>query len=506
MLHWIQFLKKCGKNVTVIKIKNKRKLYNIYKHMNYRDYYKKNTKNVKSILAEGVDVEQLKKGIRAESKNTDDVGFAAKIAIRHLNEDANYYNRLAEQDDNTDCEDNNCNCGAQKSGEHNPHADTCNVYKNESAEIDIPTLDGATAIPHRGQAIHLSKIIQVGGLNKSNATSTATGELSGYTSVNSPGDKETLTAGGKKVDSSIATKTVGGEVSPGEGQKQEGPNHGGTIAGTKAINESKIRDTIKNLLKEIKFDKNTKKWVRIDEASYKVVPQTLARVNNGKDQHARIVQYEPNITEDSDDALSSFAAERDAMDKFDSENPTLAHRRKSLAPSDKYLADPEDAEDYVGKKLADKGKDFLSQVHADISKKDPSWRKDDEEKSDEDDSFDNTTFRGKKEKPPLQRDPELAKVLGKNNSADIDDDDEAVDEAGVGAVQHKSFRTVNDAPQDPKNRFDPELSEATEQPKASETAKQIKKSAKGGKVNKSNDFKYKQKSSKTAKSGVKKEN
>ena len=90
--------------------------------MIYRNYFKKGSKAVKSILPEGVTAEQLKIGIREERLSTNDTSIAAKIALKHLKEDATYYSKLSEA--GNDGEDNDCDCGAQDCVEHRPHSDT----------------------------------------------------------------------------------------------------------------------------------------------------------------------------------------------------------------------------------------------------------------------------------------------------------------------------------------------------------------------------------------------
>jgi len=230
--------------------------------MNYQDYFKSSKAaralGHKIMLPEGVDPEQLKKGIKTEKEHTKDVGIAAKIALDHLREDPKYYDKL-------------CAAGLEENG-------------------GIPLLGGALAVPHVGQPIHMSKIIQIG---KSFGVEPKSGNLSGYTEMNprgvtkdsggipaiSQGDKEPITAGGHKVANAGVVKSVGGPVSPGEGQKQGGPNSQGTIANTAKMAEGKqkIRSIVKEVLKEITFDKKSGKWVRLTES-----------------QHARMFPDDPN--------------------------------------------------------------------------------------------------------------------------------------------------------------------------------------------------------------------
>jgi hypothetical protein len=233
--------------------------------MNYRSFFKKSNTSGKILLPEGVDTEQLKMGIKAEKEHTKDVGIAAKIALDHLKEDPKYYSKLSQ-------------AGLEESGVEE-HCGACKDDMDVDDNGGLPKVGGALAVPHDGRPIHMSKIIQIGSLGHGGTGQSAHGNLSGYSSVNQGGvtkdsggipvqpDKEPITAGGKKVDSSIASTSVGGQVVPGEGQKQGGPNSQGTIANTTKMNEGKkrIRSMVKEVLKEITFDKKSGKWVRITE-------------------------------------------------------------------------------------------------------------------------------------------------------------------------------------------------------------------------------------------------
>jgi hypothetical protein len=198
--------------------------------------------------------------------------------------------------------------------------------------------DGALDIDHVGQPIHLSKIIQVGG---EFGKGPASGEVSGFTAVNKPKgpapagttDSEPIKAGGE-VSPDVATKTVGGEVVGG--QKQEGPNHKGSINGTPknpeisgggekeevgaevglSLEEAKkaLRKAVKEVLKEIVFNKATGKWEKINEnhnnsgfptgglamgrPQYKIAGPQFRTL---EDRASRSNQYEPEITEVHDD-------------------------------------------------------------------------------------------------------------------------------------------------------------------------------------------------------------
>lgn len=293
---------------------------------NYRDFFKNKkttVKDIKNLIPEGVSKNEFKKGLAIENRNVHDIFTAAKIASRNLMEDVNYYSKINENG-------GDCTCGAQDGAEHRPHSEDCGVY-NEGLETDfngaedceagcddnggLPKVGGALAVPHIGQPIMMGKIIQVGGEFKDGQP--ASGEQSGMTNVKGvakdqgglpvqqQNDKEHITAGGKKVDGSIASKSVGGNVVPGEGQSQGGPNHQGTIASTSKLTESKnkVRKIVKQVLKEIKFDKQSGKWVKINEEqvkmtmgkSYKTVQPRQYKVMD--DDVARTNQYEPDISE-----------------------------------------------------------------------------------------------------------------------------------------------------------------------------------------------------------------
>ena len=89
------------------------------------------------------------------------------------------------------------------------------------------------------------------------------------------------------------------------------------------MDESKnaVRKIVKEVLKEIKFDKKSGKWVKINEGmvnmkmgpSYKVVQPTLLKTqDNDKepDTFSRTNQYEPEITEMYDDEEECMMNER----------------------------------------------------------------------------------------------------------------------------------------------------------------------------------------------------
>lgn len=280
--------------------------------MNYRDFYKNKQMTAgdfKGLIPEGVDQKSFARAVTLENKQLNDIAIAARIVSRNLREDVNYYKKLYEDYEQEEgCCDEHCGeCEDDIVGGEEPG----NEYDENGG---LPKIGGALAVPHVGQPIMMGKIIQVGGIGGGPAS----GEQSGMTAVQSPGDKEQLTAGGKKVDGSIASKSVGGAVVPGEGQKQGGLNTTGHIAGTSKLNESKekVRKIVKEVLKEIKYDKTSGKWVKINEEtvnmkmgkSYKVVQPRQYKVMD--DDTARTNQYEPEITEMYDDEEECMMNER----------------------------------------------------------------------------------------------------------------------------------------------------------------------------------------------------
>jgi hypothetical protein len=314
--------------------------------MEYRDFFKNKkatAKDIERLIPEGVDPDEFKKGINTEKEHTDDEFISAKIAGDHLREDPKYYSKLS--DAGLEEEDVEEHCGACED-------DMGNEYDDNGG---LPKVGGALAVPHRGQPIMMGKIIQVG---KGFGQGSATGELSGMTKaggvtkdqggvpVKQDGDKEPLTAGGKKTDSSVASKSVGGAVVPGEGQKQGGLNSKGTIANTPRLDEgkTKVRKIVKEVLKEIRFDNKSGKWVRLNEGGHKAGCKCAFCANKGKfgkkskeevdentvdmkmgpsyktvqprlyktseDDFARTNQYDPEITEMYDDEEECTMNER----------------------------------------------------------------------------------------------------------------------------------------------------------------------------------------------------
>jgi hypothetical protein len=238
--------------------------------MNYKDYFKGKNEESTAISERISDAEKLL-GIEDEKEEH---GMsdkeAEKTSLDHLKKHPNYYSKL------------------NKAG----------------LDEEIPKFeDGAIKAPRVKGMVALGKIINVGKPFGKGAN----GNLSGYTNVSNEGDKETITAAGD-VDSSIAQKSVGGEIAPGEGQRQGGPNSKGCIAGTKILggennneqqmfeNNKKNKITLDDLIKEAMAEMGL---VPNPLQSYKVMPPTSARTSN--DDWARKVQNEPEMTENSDD-------------------------------------------------------------------------------------------------------------------------------------------------------------------------------------------------------------
>lgn len=254
--------------------------------MNYKDYFKR-----LAIYKENVDPKELEMGAEDEFKDHPQLGVsgATKTASQHLKKKPDWYSK-AKEVGLEECgmeECKTCGCGMKE----------CQCEDNGG----LPKVGGALAVPHIGRPIHMSKIIQVG---KDFGGKACHGEQSGYTAVDKGGvkvtqgeDKETITAGGKPIAGGVATKSVGGAVVPGEGQKQGGPNSKGTISGTAKMDggaaetseaedteitlqessKKKLRGVIKSVLKEIKFNKTSGKWQRITEGDQGYQPKTGAK-------------------------------------------------------------------------------------------------------------------------------------------------------------------------------------------------------------------------------------
>lgn len=173
--------------------------------MKYRDFFSED------ILSGGkgdetnpvnLDQEELKLGINVEMEHTKEPRLAREIAIDHLTEDPKYYSKLY---------------GAGLADEPaNPFSNPSGIPMNGDA-MDVPTRVGVVAI---------GKIVGSGQAFKPDANN----------GISVPGDKEKITAAGK-VDIKSVEKSVGGSVSPGEGQKQGGPNTQGKIEKTPQSSE-----------------------------------------------------------------------------------------------------------------------------------------------------------------------------------------------------------------------------------------------------------------------------
>ncbi len=290
--------------------------------MNYRDFYKNKQvteKDFNGLIPEGITLPEFQRATVLENRQLNDIFIASRIASRNLKKDPNHYRKLYEDYEQE-------NCYGEDGSDIELDIDTDNDYDENGG---LPKVGGALAVPHFGQPIMMGKIIQVG---NEFGKGSATGELGGMTSANSKGvakdsgglpvrqdgDTEPITAGGKNIDSSLASKTVGGSVVPGEGQKQGGKNSQGTIASTSKLSENKQRilKATKEVLKEIRYNKSTGKWEKINEntvnmkmgPSYKKVQPVMYQ--DSEDDWARTNQYEPEITEMYDDEEECMMNER----------------------------------------------------------------------------------------------------------------------------------------------------------------------------------------------------
>ncbi len=531
--------------------------------MNYRDFFKNKkatAKDIQSLIPEGVDQKEFNKGIGTEKEHTDDEFTAAKIAGDHLKEDPHYYTKLSdaglEEEDSIE--------GDVESAETDFNGDVADDYDDNGG---LPKVGGALAVPHVGQPIMMGKIIQVGGEFKGGQS--ASGCQSGMTNcggvnkdtggvkVTPVNDKEPITAGGKQVDSSIASKSVGGSVVPGEGQKQGGPNSQGTIAATAKLNENKrkLRGIVKEVLKEIKYDKASGKWVKINEetvnmkmgASYKVVQPRQYKVMD--DDTARTNQYEPEITEMYDDEEESVMNERyvelaneqrnlseaelaelkTLREKIDHVNAIRKNygashggTEPSLYEDDGYPEHPDDARERheFERGIARNNRRNPQRYECPTCKTPNALSHDQKQKGyqcdrcadSEEGAFQETV--NMKMGPSYKTvQPRMYKVsdddVARNNqyqpdmseaASEIDvtmDAEEGMNEAGGGAVQHSSYRTVKNGnlPQDPKTRWENDVNEGE-----SKVAKAIAKGQKGKKSTFSQSLKH-QKPKKTT-SGV----
>lgn len=502
--------------------------------MNYRDFFKnKNStpSDITKLRPEDVDPKEFQKGIDREKEHTDDEFIAAKIASDHLDKkkggDPRYYTKL----DAAGLEQQEEHCGAC--------TDDIGGEEYDDFNDGLPKLGGALSIPHLGQPIRLGKIIQIG---NEFGNGPATGELSGMTAcgkvggvakdtggipVRPDGDKEPITAGGQKIDSSIVTKSVGGPVSAGGGQKQGGPHSQGTIANTAKLNEykEKVRHIVKEVLKEIRFDKTLGKWVRINESadkkdekptngpfdirpletvnqkmgpSYKKVQPRMYKVAD--DDFARTNQYDPEISEMIDE---------EEIRKMQERYVTLLTAPKNLSESE--LAEMKSLKEKLSRNFGAShggiepnlfdGKNVNEKADA-AMKMGASYRvvasrqartvDDDQAHRNQDtpDSTNENTVDTKMGPAHKTVSPRQARVAADDHARKVQYDPEMTEYGGA-AVQHRSYRTVQDNPQRPENRNEEELaSDVTEgSKKLSKVVKAIRKGQKP-KTNKPKTLKY----------------
>lgn len=500
--------------------------------MEYKDYFKRESvigkiKNSPKDL--NIDSSELRAGEKDEMEHTEDPKLASIISKHHLKDDPHYYSKLKNAGLEEDVEEH---CGACEDDLSNA-AEGSDFLPDVADDYDdnggLPKSGGALAVPHLGQPIMMGKIINVGGIGGGPAS----GEQSGMTAIGVSKDKggipvkqqndtETLTAGGKKVDSSIASKSVGGSVVPGEGQSQGGLNTKGTISATAKLTESKnkVRKAVKNVLKEIRFNKETGKWVKINETvdmkmgpSYKTVQPRQYKVID--DDTARTNQYEPEITEMCDEEEETKMNERYV--KLANEQRNLSSDELTEMKSLREKIDRLSQEDNIDDINPTKGNPHEYKVH-EPSKKVDNYTGEpvDVDEACEDypccgheagqcptqDEHGNNVYRcvcGAK-LPPNSRSSLCQGCLSRGNDDEdgYDDRGDDLDEAGGQSVQHKSFRTANDAPQNPKIRWNDEVNEGKS--KQSKVTKSIQKGMKANKTQKNPHLKH-QKPKKTT-SGV----
>jgi hypothetical protein len=246
--------------------------------MKYTDHFKEIVANLKKVDVEkvkSVDPTELSLGQKEEMEHVKDPKMARIIALQHLvgtennPGDPQYYTKLK----NASIDEDDC-CGTTDGDESG---------------------DRVLDVPNRVNGISMSKIIQVG---KSFGQPVAQASLG----VKPETDKEPIHAAGK-VDSSVATKTVGGQVVPGEGQKvQGGNNFKGTIEKTPK-NPTIGEASIKGLKKEIKD--MIRECLKENYGAYKVGGLS-ARTFDDSPQFPQSSVFNPEITEKSsyNDSLS----------------------------------------------------------------------------------------------------------------------------------------------------------------------------------------------------------
>ena len=500
--------------------------------MNYRDFYKNNNspwKKYYHLIPEGITPKQFEKGADEEYKEHPQLGHAgaARVAAQHLGDNPRMYKEMDEKEllKGINLESEACDDG---------------LPKREDGSLDTV---------HDGRPIHLSKIIQVG---KSFGNEPATGELNGFTSLTGgvvqgepelgsesgplakqPGDKEPMLAGGKPVDSSIASKSVGGPVTGG--QEQGGLNSKGTIAGTPSLSgaseedesiesdateltlqeaKAKIQSIVKEVLKEISFDKSLGKWVKksltecSDDAGF---PTTAAKgrpqykiagpqFRTAADALSRTRQYEPEITEMYDEEEETKLNERYTQLMTAQRNLSeveLAELRDLGVKLEKMNENHENHEEHEHKEV-----DLVNVIKKAVDKL-GGMHKGMEEEGLEEEKFLKGAINPKhkgyctpmskptctphrkalakrfKKGGDLHKEenvdesqvnmkmgpsykvvqPTLAKTAKPDQFSRTNQYNPRVSEAGGAAVQHSSFRTVNDEPQLSKNRHRGDIDE-----------------------------------------------
>lgn len=476
-------------------------------HMNYRDFYKNKAvmdklKN-ESQLSE-IDSEELIMGIAHEKEHTKDEAIATAIAKNHLREDSHYYSRM------------------KKAG-----MDECGL---ENVESGLPKLGGALAIPHLGQPIHMSKIIQVG---PALGHGSASGELSGFVSAEKKGvtkdrggipvigDTEPITAGGTKVASSLATKSVGGPITPGEGQKQGGPNTKGTIAATAKLfsgeSESQtpecdgpetinlqeshkkvIRNIVKDVLKEIRLNKETGKWEKLTENRFASMnpDSSMAQYPSGQldklsgdddsqDNECNCgAQEGPEHKPHSKDCNVYKNEELDMKMGPSYKTPRRAYRTVDDDRSRQVEYEPEITERYNEEEHNKMRRHYMEILNADHTldgneygeMKDLKERIGKMEQLQTDCSCEEDSPKEIPNIPVVENDKWIQKAVDPSHKGYCTPMTKStctphrkalakrfkggdLEEAGGAAVQHSSYRTANDARQDPKNRHRGDIDE-----------------------------------------------
>jgi len=261
----------------------KEDMANQSKRVTYKEFFGKKISGGKGddLPEKNVDPKELSMGMKVEKEHTEDDVVSKDIAMDHLAEDPHYYSKL------------------HGSG-------LADELKNEDGSLKIPRVQGL---------IGLAKIIQVG---KPSNGQCADGATSGFTTLANSGTEKITAAG--LTDKSAASKSVGGNIAPGEGQKQGGPNSSGTISSTPKSNEIEgqsnglsagpnttghidatpklnesnkdmLRAMVKEVLDEMNFDENR-------YASHN--PDSDSHYHSGHIEHPMISKQEPDYNKDRD--------------------------------------------------------------------------------------------------------------------------------------------------------------------------------------------------------------